>query len=122
MSITKFNHSNPFNYTNTKDAPFFKLHELAENAKDPEKVYKIRAVYVNTKSRYGDSPVAVCEGFNVNLPEHMLRDIRSILQDEEVIAEINAQKAGFKIRKYENSRGGTSYTVEWVSLEEDLPF
>ena len=99
MSIKKFNHVSPFTY----------------------KEFPLMALYINNKSRYGAAPVAVCDGFYVNLPSHLLDDVRSIMADPEVVSEINAGKCGFKIRAYQNSQGGESYTVEWIDLAS-LPY
>lgn len=122
MSITRFNHVSPFTFRAGKDFQYYTLKQIAEATHNwQEKEFPIRALYINTKSRYGASPVAVCDSFYVNLPSHLMDDVRNIMADPEVVADINAGKCGFKIRAYQNSQGGESYTVEWIELHE-LPF
>lgn len=122
MSITKFNHVSPFTYRAGKDFQYYSLRQIAESTHNwKDKEFPLMALYINTKSRYGVAPVAVCDGFYVNLPSHLLDDVRNIMNDPEVVAEINAGKCGFKIRAYQNSQGGESYTVEWIDLAS-LPY
>lgn len=82
-----------------------------------DKVYTIGAVFINTKSAYGDNPVvAVREGFNVNLPKHMLEDCREMINDDAVVADINSGLCGFTIYTYQ-SYGKECYSVRWVDIQ-----
>jgi hypothetical protein len=62
----------------------------------------------------------------VNLPEHLLEDVQDMISDSEAVEQINAGKAGFKIRTYTDRKGGTSYSVEWMDIDSNdnikLPF
>lgn len=122
MSIKKFNHVSPFTYQAGKDFQYYTLKQIAESTHNwKDKEFPLMALYINNKSRYGAAPVAVCDGFYVNLPSHLLDVVRSIMADPEVVSEINEGKCGFKIRAYQNSQGGESYTVEWIDLAS-LPY
>lgn len=82
-----------------------------------DKIYPIGAVFINTKSAYGDSPViAVRDGFYVNLPKHMLNDCREMMNDDSVVADINNGLCGFTIYQY-TSYGKTCYSVRWVDIK-----
>ena len=86
-------------------------------------------LYINTKSQYGEAPVAgvadVKEPYMVNLPKHLLDQVRDMLNDTEAIEAIQLGRAGFVIRTY-NPKGSNRvcYTVDWVDIDQpgDLPF
>ena len=99
----------------------FTYRKLADCYKEfgADKVYTIGAVFINTKSAYGDSPVvSVYEGFHVNLPKHMLNDCREMMNDDNVVADINRGICGFTIYTYP-SYGKTCYSVRWVDIPPD---
>lgn len=101
---------------NTEGFEYKSLDELVkENGINTQ--YKILGFYINKKSRYGDAPVAICEGFFANFPNHMLEEVKEILQDPEDIADIKAGKVGFTIEEYTSKTYGTDCLgVQWVDL------
>lgn len=85
-----------------------------------EAVYKIQGIYINRKSNYGDSPVAICEEFFVNFPEYMLAECVDMMHSSPDIEDIKAGKVGFKIETYEKEIGKstkTCYGVRWVDID-----
>lgn len=112
----------------TKGRKYFKLEELAAQYA-PDRKYIIDCMFINTMSQYGDAPVVgvadAKEPFMVNLPKHLLSDVKEMLQDTEAVEAIQLGRAGFTIRIY-NPKGSTRncYTVDWVDIEQpgDLPF
>ena len=121
MSIVKFNHISPFTFKAGDNFPYYNLKSLYES-NGPDKVYRFLAIHINDKGRYGDQPVALTGNYYVNMPSHLNDDVMQMIRDPEIVAQINAGKAGFKIRPYTNRNGGTSYSVEWVDINDDLPF
>lgn len=113
---------------NTQGRKYFKLQELAEQY-EAGHVFIIDCLYVNDKSQYGEAPVAgvadVKGAYMVNLPKHLLNDVKDMLQDEEAVQAVQLGRAGFRIRTYQ-PKGSTRvcYTVDWcdVDLPGDLPF
>ena len=87
-----------FKYKNLKDL-------YASNGEDRK--YKILGFYINTKSRFGAAPVAICEGFFANLPSHELETVKEMLSDDETIAAIKAGSCGFVIEPYKSKNFGT---------------
>ena len=126
MSIgKKYNHNTDvFIFKGEKDFKYYSLKELyKENG--PDQVYTFLSLFINSKSRYGKQPLAVTPKYYVNLPEHLLEDVQDMISDSEAVEQINAGKAGFKIRSYTDRKGGTSYSVEWMDIEAKdikLPF
>lgn len=128
---SKFNRGtkNLFTYQQAEDATYTKCKELYEHGYTEEKGRSVtcRGFFISTGGRFGDSPVMVCDGFNVNLPSHMLQDVRDIMADAESVADINAGKVGAYVYEYQNSRGGKSYSIRWTDLpggisNADLPY
>ena len=110
---------------NTAGRKYFKLEDLAAQYA-PDKKYRIDCMFINTKSQYGDAPVVgvsdIREPYMVNLPKHLLKDVKEMLDDIEAIEAIQLGNAGFMIRIY-NPKGSNRncYTVEWVDMDP-LPF
>lgn len=111
--LNKNHGANQFN-VNAKDFDYINLKTLY--IKDGENTsYKVLSVYINEKGRFGAEPLAVIDGFKVNLPKHLLKDVQMILDNEDMIQAINEGHLGFQIEPYENARG-KFYSVRWVEL------
>lgn len=118
MAITDYNRE-PFAFTRQpeKDAPYVKMADLYKA--NPEAVYTLAGMYINTRSRYGDNPVLYTDKFYVNAPQHLLHTVEKIVKDSDTVDQINAGRAGFKIYSYE-ANGKTCYSVKFVEIE--MPF
>ena len=77
--------------------------------------YRVNALYINTKSKFGNAPVIVTDNELVNAPQHTLEQVEAALQDKESIDKINAGKVGFKLYKYTNEYG-EALGIEWLDL------
>jgi len=115
--------ANKHNAENTKLFTF----EIPENFKyqdlkglvaqyGADSVYKVNALYINTKGKYGDAPVIATDNELVNAPAHLLDVVLQIMDDGESISTINNGYAGFKIYPYKN-KYGLCYGLEWVDVE-----
>lgn len=108
----------------TSEFDYKKLEELyAEQAVDEstgemiEEKYKVRGIYINTKSLYEVSPVAALDDCYVNLPAHTLDACQDMLKDPLAVKAINEGHLGFIIEKYHQKRYDKDcYSVEWVDL------
>ena len=114
--------SNVFTYQQAEDATYCKVKELYDHGYTEEKgrYITVRGCFLNRGGRFGDSPALICEGFNVNLPSHMLKEIDEIMHNDQDIADINAGKVGAYAYEYTNSRGGKSYSIRWTDLPGDI--
>ena len=91
---------------------------VADNGMDH--TYAVAALFVNTKGKFEDHPVAVLPQIQalVDLPSHMTESVREILQDPEAVAAIEGGKVGIKFEKYTSK----TYNREclgsrWVDLQ-----
>lgn len=115
MSIaSKYNKTHVFTFQIPKDFEYRSLIDLFNN-NGKNHVYKVNAIYINKKSRFGESPVVVTDTCLVNLPQHLTDVAREIMRDEETVTAINNGKFGFTIYPYETqNRKEVCYSVNWV--------
>lgn len=110
MSISKFNKTTVKFDVDTSNFKFCKLKEL-----DPAKTYKLLGMYINTKSKFGEVPVFIIDGWLVDGTASMVETVKLILADTETVADIKAGNCGIKVRTYENNFG-KQYSVEYVDI------
>lgn len=112
---SKYNKSEiAFAYRLPEGSPFVKLHDLV-GANGIDTVYPLRGVYISTKGRYGEEPVLISDGIQVNAPKHILDVVKNIMSSDDDINTINNGKVGFRIYEYKNSYG-INYGINWVDL------
>ena len=113
---SRFNKSRKFSINTTGFA--YKSLEDLFNENGSDTVYTVYAVYINTKSKYGDSPVVATADYFVNFPKHMIESAHKILSDADAIADINAGKVGFKIYPYYSINNNRDcFGVDWVDVD-----
>ena len=83
-----------------------------------EIICPIRSIYINTKSKFGDAPVVVSDGFNINLPKHMTATVAEMISDPEAMALIRAGKVGIKPYEYTNEEEYPGETFYGATFEE----
>ena len=113
MSVaSKFNSKKgaTFNYKAPEGTPYVKLNSLSLGVP-----FTVKGLYINTKGKFGDSPVAVLDNCMVNLPGHLTKVVKEIISDEEAVKAINEDKFGFKVYEYEG-QNGKGFSVEWIDL------
>lgn len=112
---SKYNKMPRFHF-DTTGFTYVSLADLyAENG--AEHVYPLNALYVNTKSKYGDQPVAATDTNYVAFPKWMLETVRSITDDPEAVDDINSGRVAFRIYTYQNKRfDKPAYGVEFVDV------
>lgn len=118
MSIaSKYNNQAKFNFRVPDDFKYFNLADLYKVGGE-KALFPVKAMYINTKSQYGDAPVIATDECLVNVPVHMLETIREMLNDQEAIDAINEDKLGFTVYPYSaKGRKGVFYSIKWVDIE-----
>ncbi len=116
MSIAKHNRQAAQFKVDTSGFEFKKLGELY-NAQAPETIFSVYGLYINRKGKYGESPFAASDGYFISLPAHLVDTVKEICADSESVAQINDCKAGLTIRTYDDDKGVTHYTADFVDVE-----
>lgn len=112
--LNKYNRKPMFIYDNEKEREYINLQTLFTTF-GKDKVYTVHALFINTKSRFGEAPLIVTEDYMVNAPKHLLDTVKAMMDDKDVVNLINERKVGFKIYSY-HGRNGKGYSVEWVHV------
>ena len=105
----------------TEGFEYYALKDLFEI--DETAVWNLRGVFINKNKtekelkEYGPSVVGILPDRLINLPNHMLEEVKEMMASEEDIEELKAGKVFFRIRTYE-SHGKTCYSPDWVEPEE----
>ena len=100
----------------TDSFQFWKREECYKEA--PEKVYKLRGLYINKKGKFGDHPVAILDDRFMDFPDYMNDEVKEILSSSEDIADIIEGKVGFTIEPYTDKNFGREcYGIRWQDLE-----
>ena len=73
--LDKYNKKPLFEYDKTKEREYTNLQNLF-NRFGNDKVYIVHALFINTKSRFGDSPIIVTSDYMVNAPKHLLDTVK----------------------------------------------
>lgn len=104
---------------NIKDFKFVTLMELFE-CYTGNTVFGIDGLYINSKSKYGEHPVAICatEGMLVDLPQHLVDEVKEILKTPEDVELIKAGKVGFHVETYTDKKFGRKcYGIKWEDMD-----
>lgn len=116
FSASRFNKENKFDFRTPDDFKFTTLDE--QYTQNGEKtVYPVKALYINTKSVYGNHPVVVTDKALVDVPKHLLDTVKEMIDDDECVNAINNGKVGFTIYTYIDKKyHKTCYSVKWVDM------
>lgn len=118
FSVNKFNKNSLFDYKLPEDSEFKKLSTLDEG-----KTYTIHGLFISTKGKFGDHPVAVGDTFYIDLPKNTLDTVKEMLNDEETVAAINAGLVGITPESYHSKTYDKDCVgVKWVDVTPETPF
>lgn len=112
--LSKYNKKSLFNYDSEVERDYCTLADLVE-CNGTDAVYPVQALFINTKSRFGDAPVLVTSQWLVNAPKHLTDTVKAMCADNEAVEAINAGKVGFKVYQYAG-KNGIGFSVEWVAV------
>lgn len=112
---TKFNKSeNKFTFRQGENVNYLSLEDLYNMSEN--KIYPVKALYINKKSMYGDAPcIVINEDTTVNLPKHLLNVINEMINDEECVDAINGDEVSFLVYSYyEPTYKKNCYSISWL--------
>ena len=114
FNFAKTFNKKPLFTVNTDDYKYISM-ETAYEQYGEDYEYCALGFYINLYSEYNDEePVVATDKEYINLPYHLLKDIKSIISNPQAVKAVNAGECSFKIRKYYKKRYKKEcYTVEW---------
>lgn len=115
MGIASHNRRETRFKVDTQGFEYKKLGELYD-AKNPATVFSVYGLYINRKSKFGESPFAASDGYFISLPNHLVDEVKEILKDDTAIEQMNEGKAGLVIRPYDDYEGVTHYSADFVEV------
>lgn len=117
MSIlNKYNKKAVFEYDREVIRDYTTLSDLVE-LNGIEKQYIVEALFINTKSKFGEAPVIVSGEWLVNAPKHLTETVKQMQNDEEIVNLINKRLVTFKIYSYQDNNNVKRYSIEWVEVK-----
>lgn len=114
--INKYNKKAVFEYDREVQRDYTSLKDLVE-LNGIEKQYIVEALFINTKSKFGEAPVIVTGEWLVNAPKHLTETVKQMQNDEEVVNLINKRLVTFKIYSYQDNNNIKRYSVEWIEIK-----
>lgn len=112
--LNKYNNDTFFDFETPETHEYKSLRDLYN--KDIDNTYTIRAIFINTKSKFGDHPVAVTDNELINLPQHLLKNCQDMINDNEAVHHINEGDVGIEIYEYMSSKYGKQHSVKFVAV------
>ena len=112
--MQQFNHNNIFD-VDTTGYSWVDLKKLFDT--DPEKQYKVLGLFTNNGGKCGTEPVAIINGFLVNLPRHLLDAVQQMLDSNEIVQYIKDGHVAFKIYEYHSNKyNRDAFSIEWLDI------
>jgi len=78
----------------------------------------VRGFFV-TNGKYGERAVMVVDGYNINLPAHLLTKVKNIRANADAVKAINDGLCGYHIRTYEDGNNIIRYTVDLYDIKPE---
>lgn len=111
----KHNKGSKFTF-DTSSLPYMERRLAFDNYGDG--AVKVTALYINTKSKFGDTPVVATEKELINLPQYMLDECKAIISDQDDVDAINAGKVGIVFEEFEDKTFHKKCIgARWVDLD-----
>lgn len=112
--MQRFNHNNIFD-VETNGFKWVDLKTLYNT--NPEKGYQVLGLFTNNGGKFGTEPVAIVDGFLVNLPRHLLDAVQQMLDSDEIVQYIKDGHVAFKIYEYHSNKyNRDAYSIEWLDI------
>ena len=119
MSFAARHNKGSFFNCDTEGFEYYSLKDLYDtHGRDQE--YIIQGIYINRKSEYGPAPVAICDEYFVNLPQHMTEEVEEIMRTPEDVEAIKAGKVAFIIETYTKTIGKKEklcHGIRWIDVD-----
>ena len=89
-----------------------KLSDMWKNKPDAKAKYQVCGLFISKDRGYGKSPVIITKKHLVSLPQHLLDEVKEILDSDDNVEAIKNGEVTFSIYEYK-SHGKYCYSVTW---------
>lgn len=107
-----FKHGRKFN-VNADSFPFTTLTEVIKE--NGHRTFTVNGVFIY-EAKYGKRPVLIADGLKIHLPDHCIKDVQKILDNDDFCNAINEGKCGFKTGEYKDDKNVLRYTGTFVDI------
>ncbi|MBO7732969.1 MAG: hypothetical protein J6S67_10460 [Methanobrevibacter sp.] len=120
MFNENFNHDKVKFTVDTENWPWVNLSDIIKE--NGHRVLPVQKVFVfvpkKGKSKGKEKPAMASEGHLIFLPDHILSDVKKILDNDEFITAINEGKCGFQTSEYEDTKydNGICYSGSFIDI------
>lgn len=97
------------------DTEGFEFKKISEFPLDQE--ITVRGALISKGGKYGDSASIITDNCFMNIPNHMIDDVKELLADQEAIDQVEAGKLAVSIYEYEDRNGATQRSIKWIDKE-----
>lgn len=92
------------------------------HSKYPNNVFRVYAMYINTKGNYDPQPTFVINRALVNIPAHCTTTVDMILHDAESVEAIKRGEVGFRVYTYQSKnpkakKQQVCYSIRYVDIK-----
>lgn len=114
MFNEKFSRGTKFTF-DSKGLPFIKLDDYIKQGGKTS--FIVRACFVHSKNKLEiEHGVIVSDEYNIDVPTHLIKDIKIICSDSDMIEAVNNGKCGFKCFTYTDKFGVTRNSGTFVDV------
>lgn len=112
--LQQFNHQNIFD-VDTSNFKWVSLKDLYNT--NPQAKHKVLGLFTNKGGKYGPEPVAIIDGFLVNLPRHLLDTVQQMLDSDGIVQYMKDGHVAFTIYQYHSNKyNKDAYSIEWLGI------
>ena len=97
---------------NTEGFEYKKISEVELNTE-----YTVRGAFISKGGKYGDSPSIIMDDCFLNIPKHLVEDIRDLMTTPEAVEQVEAGLLAFSVYEYEDSNGKVQRSIKWIDKQ-----
>lgn len=94
------------------DTKGFEFKKISEFPLDTEII--VRGALISKGGKYGDSASLILDDCFMNIPKHLVDDVRELLADAEAIEQVESGLLAVSIYEYEDANGAIQRSINWI--------
>lgn len=79
-----------------------------------DKELTVRGALISKGGKYGDSASLILDDCFMNIPNHMIDDVKELLGDQDAIDQVEAGLLAVSIYEYEDKNGAIQRSIKWI--------